>query len=140
MTTKLALDTTLADDALGDDHLSVKDRFLQKKRRVDKQRITLDGDVIEITIQALTPKDYDGLIAAHPKRRNKEEDELIGANSKTFPPALFAASVQDPKMDEDEWGQIWTSESWSPGELGHLLNIVMATTSRGFDIPFGARG
>ena len=141
MTAKIALDnTTLSEDALGADKVSLKDQFLKKKRRIDKQKITLDGNVVEVTIQALTQRHFDDLVAAHPKRRNKEEDDLIGANSKTFPPALFAASVINPEMTLEEWTDIWTSEEWSPGELGHLLNIVLGTTSRGFDVPFGGRG
>jgi hypothetical protein len=141
MTAKIALDnTTLSEDALGEDKVSLKDQFLKKKKRVDKQKITLDGNVVEVTVEALPQRQFDDLVAAHPKRRNKEEDDLIGANSKTFPPALFAASVKNPQMSHEEWTDVWTSEEWSPGELGHLLNIVLGTTSRGFDVPFGGRG
>lgn len=139
-TAKLHLDDSISEEATGPDTLSVKDKFLKKKRRVDHHKITLDGEQVEIVVEALTNREFDDLLAKHPKRRSKEEDDMIGANSKTFPPALFAKSVKDPDLTEEQWGDIWTSEEWSPGELGHLLNLVMNTTSRGFDVPFGGRG
>ena len=120
--------------------LSLRERFLKKKRRVDERKIFMDGEEVTVQVQALTQQELDDLYSAHPKRRNKPSDESLGANSETFPPALFRMSINDPKLSEDEWHVIWTSPDWSPGELGHLLDIVMNTTSRGFDPPFGVRG
>jgi hypothetical protein len=130
----------LADEAVENHSFDLRDKFLKKKRRVDERKVTMDGDEVTIQVQALTQKELDDIYAANPKRRNKDTDTTLGANSETFPPALFAASILDPKLNDDEWHDIWTSPDWSPGELGHLLDIVMNTTTRGFDPPFGGRG
>lgn len=120
--------------------VSLRDKFIKKKRRVEDRQLFMDGEETTIKVQALTQKQLDDLYASHPKRRNKDVDTSLGANSETFPPDLFATSILDPKLDAEEWHTIWTSPEWSPGELGHLLDIVMNVTSRGFDPPFGARG
>jgi hypothetical protein len=120
--------------------VSLRDKFIKKKKRVEERQLFMDGEETTIKVQALTQKQLDDLYAQHPKRRNKEVDNSLGANSENFPPSLFATAILDPKLDEEEWHTIWTSPEWSPGELGHLLDIVMNVTSRGFDPPFGARG
>ena len=131
---------SLAEEAVSNDRLDLRDKFIKKKRRVDERKVSMDGDEVTILVQALTQKELDDIYAANPKRRNKDTDTTLGANAETFPPALFAASILDPKLNDDEWLDIWTSPDWSPGELGHLLDIVMNTTTRGFDPPFGGRG
>lgn len=119
---------------------SSRDKFLKKKRRVDTKAITLNGEEVELVIEALPTPELNELQVGHPKRKNNTDDNALGLNSKTFPPALFARSVREPKLSEDEWADIWTSPDWSAGELGHLLDLVFGTSTKGFDIPFGGSG
>lgn len=135
MSTKIIDAPTVAEGAI---KASTRDKFLKKKRRVDKKTITLNGEVTEITITALPTPELTVLQVNHPMRRNNSDDKVLGLNAKTFPPALFAASVLDPKLTEDEWAEIWSSPDWSAGELGHLLDLVFGVSTKGFDVPFGA--
>jgi hypothetical protein len=141
----IKLNRSLTEDAVSPEvpevpQETLRDRFLKKKRRIEDREITMDGDQVQVKIQALTQQQLDDLYSHHQKRRNKDVDNALGANSETFPPALFSLSILDPKLSDDEWHDIWTSPDWSPGELGHLLDLVMNVTTRGFDPPFGGRG
>ena len=139
MTTALKLDAeTVSEKAVKAS--STRDRFLKKKKRVDKKTITLNGEETVIVIEALPTPLLNQLQVEHPARKNNNDDKALGLNSKTFPPALFAASVQDPKLSADEWQEIWTSPDWSAGELGHLLDLVFGVSTKGFDVPFGGGG
>lgn len=136
------LNRTISEEAVSpkEETASLRDRFMKKKRRVEERTITMDGEEVQVKIQALTQQQLDDLYSHHQKRRNKDVDNALGANSETFPPALFSLSILEPDLSEDEWHDIWTSPDWSPGELGHLLDLVMNVTTRGFDPPFGGRG
>jgi hypothetical protein len=137
---QVKLSKPISEDAVAPDTVSLRDKFIKKKRRVEERQVTMEGEELTIKIQALTQQQLDDLYAKHQKRRNKDVDAALGANSETFPPALFFLSIMEPNLNETEWHAIWTSQEWSPGELGHLLDLVMNVTTRGFDPPFGARG
>jgi hypothetical protein len=128
-----------SEESLADAAVSAKDAFLKKTRRIDRPKITLGDQTYTLEIHALTNKELNTLIDEHPARKNNDEDKPYGYNRTTLPPALFAMSVKDPQMTREEWEQVWISPEWSPGELSHLLDLVMSTSTRGFDVPFGAR-
>jgi hypothetical protein len=44
----------------------------------------------------------------------------------------------DPVLTVEEWQEIWTSESWSRGEIGDLYGEAVSLCTSGFNIPFNA--
>lgn len=129
----------LEDDSLSESAVSAKDVFKRKTSRIVTESIKVGDDEVEIKIKALPVKQFTRLQDDHPPRKNNGKDANLGFNQDSFPPALFAASLIEPRMTEEEWAEIWHSEQWSSGELANLLDLVWGTTNRGFDVPFGGR-
>ena len=107
--------------------------LLAKTRKSRKVKI---GDM-EVTIQAIGSKAYDDLVGEHPPAKGSKDDTW---NTSTFPPALIAASMADPVMTVEQAEELWTSESWSRGELGGLFSAIVKLNVEGIDVPFSEPG
>lgn len=82
---------------------------------------------------------YDDLVNAHPPTDEQQEiarkeggaDVDLSWNAETFPPALLAASIVEPKMTPEEIQEIWDSPDWGGNELLDLFNTALsAQTAR----------
>jgi len=138
-------DTSLSEDAVESKAVLTADekreRFMKKKRKVVTHTIDIGGEPTDIVIVGLGDKVLNKLQEEHPVRKNNTKDRVLGQNSETFPPALFTLSVSDPDLTEDEWSEIWNNnEEWSAGELGHLFDLVLGVSTRGFDVSFTESG
>jgi hypothetical protein len=98
------------------------------KERVKAARQAFAACFEPITLTALTPPEYEALLAEHPGKD--------GANwGKDFPRALFLACVQG-ELDRDEWAVFLDSEI-SAGERAQAFNTALAINIRmpDFDLP-----
>lgn len=126
--------------SLSEEATSGRDFLLRKTRRQITRTISLDEHPVEFKIQGLSSKEFQKVLEAHPPRKNEALDQGMGFNRATLPPALFALSVIEPKLDESEWDEVWSNENYSAGEHANLLDMVLDVSNRGFDVPFGGRG
>jgi hypothetical protein len=93
-----------------------------------------DGEM-QIQVQAISSKEYDDLLAAHPPTKTQKADGSA-YNTDTFPPALLAKSLCEPKITDEEATEIWNSEQWSRGELSELFYGCVEVNAKGLDVPF----
>jgi hypothetical protein len=107
--------------------------LLGKARRT--KEIKFDSNLM--LFQALGGDQYDELLDAHPPTKAQQADGMIW-NTTTFPAALVSACSVEPKIDEEMAKSLWTSTTWSRGELMGLFAEVMSLNSAGLDIPFTA--
>lgn len=126
--------------SLADQAVSSRDLFLRKTRRVETHRINFDGQEIEIRVCGLDTREFNKLVSNHLPRRGNSVDQARGFNADTFPPALLAGSIIEPKLSPDEWGDIFASPEWSLGEVAALVDLAWSASNRGFDVPFGGNG
>jgi len=112
--------------------------LLEKSRR--SKVIHLGGDAGPgITFQALGSKEYDDLIADNPPTAKQKKDDAAW-NPDTFAPALIAACSVEPKISDDDALSIWSSDSWSRGELMDLFVQVQQLNAEGLNVPFTGKG
>lgn len=113
----------------------------QNTKRVLKLYITDENgepQEIELTFTSIGSKAYDKLVAKHPPTA---EQRLEGStyNPDTFIPALISVCMTDPEMSDAQAKQLWTSESWSRGDLMAIFGAAMGVNNQGVDVPFSER-
>jgi hypothetical protein len=96
-----------------------------------------NAEIVELTVRvrARGQKAYDDLLAAHPPTK-KQKDQGDVYNVETFCPALLSECVVEPKISMEEATELWTSDTWSRGELSELFFACVDVNSKGLDIPF----
>lgn len=90
---------------------------------------------VRIRYQALPPKDFDDLVAAHPP---SPKDERKGAqwNPDTFPPALISAVSLSPKLTFEQATSLLLNENWAAGEVNALFRNALDVCQAGLNVPF----
>jgi hypothetical protein len=112
-----------------------------------KSRLTFklylgDGDdkfEMEMTVEALSMKDYDKLIAKYPPT-DEERARGMTYELDKFAPALIAACLVEPDMTLTQAKQLWTSENWSRGDVEGIFTKVLEINHRESTVPFTNRG
>ena len=94
--------------------------------------------VLKMKYQAISSKVYDDLVAEHPPT---VKEKAAGAvyNVTTLAPALIAAVSLVPKLSVTQATAIYSSGSWSGGEIGNLFMNAIRVCNSGLDVPFSAR-
>lgn len=88
---------------------------------------------------AISSTEFDELQAKYPP---KDSERLQGAtyDEERFIPALLAEVVTQPKLTKEQWGEIYKSPEWSPGEVATLYLAAMSVCQAGLDVSFSAGG
>ena len=96
-----------------------------------------DGEEQELTVKvrAIGQRAYDALLGEHPPTK-KQKDNGDSYNVETFCPALIALSLVEPTLTFDEASELWSSDTWSRGELSGLFFSCVEVNNKGLDIPF----
>lgn len=84
------------------------------------------------TFQVIGDRPWSDLLAAHPPRKGKEDEENF--NPETFPVALCASASVEPKMSEDQFGRLFNSLSST--QRNTIFNTAFAANTRGIEVPF----
>ena len=100
--------------------------------------------VVSFRFKGLPPHEYDGLVNDHqptPEQRKKAKaaGDVATFNEDTFPQALVAACLDDPKLSLDEVQALWKDENWNSAELQALFVAALQVNSsrRTVDLPKG---
>lgn len=114
-----------------------------KPRRVLTFPITTtdaEGDELVLTVKykALSSKEYDDLVAAHPPSAKEKQAGAV-YNVDGFAPALISAVSSEPKLTLEQATEIYKSPDWSGGEVGTLFFNAQRVCNSGLDVPFNAR-
>ena len=123
--------------------LATVDDLLLKPARTQKLAISVPDEkgaggirTIELTLTSISANEYDELLAEHPPTKEQKEQDGAGYNADTFAPAIIAAVVSEPKLTVEQATEIWTSKTWSRGELRDLFIGCVNLCSKGLDVPF----
>jgi len=84
------------------------------------------------TFRSIGDKAWSDLLAAHPARKGKEEEENWDAT--TFPTALLAASAVEPAMTLEQAGQLM--DGLTLNQRNTLFGASMSANVREVSIPF----
>lgn len=120
------------------------DMLVKKPKRSTKVEITLpDGDGGQVKaamrFEALSSAEYDELLAAHPPKPADRERGAIW-NSKTFPAALVAKCMVEPKLSYEQVLELSVSPQWSSGEFSEFFIAANRLCMEGLNVPFSERG
>lgn len=118
---------------------SLRDKILSKKSTVRPVKVVINGEDEEFLVKALPERMVRELRISHPPISAEDKKANSPWNTETFPPAFMAVAIQEPKLSEAEWGEIWNSDEWSLGEVRDLWDSVWQITGDGFDVPFGGQ-
>lgn len=99
-----------------------------------------DGEevILQMTYKALTNREYDDLVEQYPPTP-KEKNLGAQYNILTFSPALVAAVSFEPRLNLEQAKEIFSSDTWSGGELATLFINAQRVCNSGLDVPFIAR-
>lgn len=123
----------------------------QEALRQVEVRLTDEEAVASFTFRSIGRAAYDALVDRFPataEQRQKAKAQgildaggVLGWNPETFPPALVAACLVEPKLSEDEVAAVWASEDWNQAELQTLLGAAIEVngTRRVVDLKKGLR-
>ena len=98
-----------------------------------------DAFEVEMTVEALSMKDYDKLLAKYPPTEEEQRKGLTYELEK-FAPAVISACMIDPDLSLAEAKKIWTSENWSRGDVEGIFSKVLRVNHRESTVPFNGRG
>jgi hypothetical protein len=98
--------------------------------------------VVTLTFRSIGHVAYDELVRAHPPVADQvAEAKAAGGdlnyNALTFPPALVAASLEEPKMTAAEVAELWESPDWNLAELSALFQAAIEVNSRRVTLDLG---
>lgn len=120
------------------------DTLMSKPKRVVVQKVSVpdaqgNPHQVKVKFEAITSGAYDDLVAAHPPSR---EDKERGGNwnSKTFPPALVAKTIVQPKLTYEQAYELSVAPNWASGEFMDLFLAANKATMAGFEVPFSDNG
>ena len=94
------------------------------------------GDVVvAVKFRSIGRHAYDDLIRQHPptdeqQAEAKEAGVELNFNTETFPPALVAVSLEEPKMPVEDVVAMWNNANWNAAELTALFNAAVEVNSR----------
>lgn len=93
-----------------------------------QQRMVDEEAVVQFTFRSIGRAAYDALVDANPatpaqraKFKAQGITEGINWNEETFPPALVAACLVEPKLSEAEVQALWRDPNWNQAELSALV-------------------
>ena len=101
-----------------------------RKPRTETVPIVIDTDDGEIevgmVVQGITARAYDDLLMAHqPTEEHLEAMPGLNWHPESFPVALVAASLIDPKMTEAEIRDLWADPGWNKGDSTALFAAAL---------------
>jgi len=90
-----------------------------------------------MTFRGIGRARYDALQERHPptaeqQLKTKQQlgtDDKLAWNPDTFPPALIAACLVEPKLTEEEVQRLWISDEWNQAELATLITTALEVNS-----------
>lgn len=131
----------------------------KKKPRSEAVTVTLDQESSPTTVvmrfQAIGSKRWETLLADHPptdaqQREHLAEQEKVGIplqarrrlqwNVDTFPPALIAACIVEPKLTVAQAEELWESEAWNAGELDAIFSAAVRVNTTASSVQLGPAG
>lgn len=99
--------------------------------------------VVAVRFRSIGRHAWDDLIRTHaPTEEQVAEAKAAGMaelnfNSETFPPAVVAASLDEPKLSADEVAALWESPEWNQAELGILFAAALEVNNSRHTLDLG---
>ena len=119
------------------DKKSMLDLLRGKPRKSRELVVSIGDETVTMKFAAISAIQLDKLRSAHPPTKEQRANGA-GVNTRTFAPALVAATLVEPAMTEDEARELWDSDFWSSGELDQLFETASSVCLEGMDIPRNA--
>jgi hypothetical protein len=109
-------------------------------RQMETLRDEMEASTIVFTVRALTRKQFQGLKAAHPGRRDQkgdivEDDRDQDVNTQTFWEPLIRACTVEPELDESQWRRL-LDDVLSDQQYEALATAALVVCRGTVDIPF----
>lgn len=97
----------------------------------------VDASYEILVVRSIPAADMEQLMAEHPPtEEDLKKDPTATFNKVTFYPALLAASIDGPETAED-WVEMITSGSLSPGEVSTLISTTLEINDRSPSVSLG---
>jgi hypothetical protein len=94
-----------------------------------------DDVVVTLRFRSIGRHAYDDLIRQHPPTPDQQDEAkeaggTLNFNPETFPPAVVAACLEEPRLSVDEVTEMWESAEWNQAELAELFSAAVDVNSR----------
>lgn len=146
---ELCLDGALADEVEALEAAIAKARQVAKEanslsaggdiqplqEQLDKLRDRAKDTTVRFVVRAVGRKRMTELLAAHPPRKDKAKDTLIGANEDTLSEALIREGLVEPELSGEQLRAL-VDEHLSEGQYKELANAAYFANRRSVSVPF----
>lgn len=122
-------------------------RTYEGDKRIERELEDLEAQLLEakdrareqtivFKFRSLGRQAYEDLVQEHPATKKQVDDakkEGLGGqgfNVETFPIALIAACIIEPKLNEDDVKGMWNSDEWNSAELSLLWECALGVNSQ----------
>ncbi len=92
----------------------------------DNLLAAIEDQVVTFKFNGVGRKRYEKLVMAHAptKAQLEKEGNDLAWNTDTFPVALVALSLAEPKLTQEEVQDLWDDDNWGTGETTELLQAA----------------
>lgn len=108
-----------------------------------RARAVEEDAVVAVRFRSIGRVAWDDLIRAHPPtdeqtaEAKKEGTDGLNFNPDTFPPAVVAASVDEPKLTAEQVAAMWDSPDWNQAELTVLFTAALEVNNSRHTLDLG---
>lgn len=111
----------------------------RKPRRTAEITVSISGDEYVGAIQALSPAEYDALVAQYPPtKEQRDKGEVLDEDR--FALALIAACFTQPELSLEQVTTLRENGAWATGEIRELYRRCLEINHAGVSIPFTGAG
>lgn len=108
-----------------------------------RARAVEEDAVVSVRFRSIGRHAWDDLIRQHPPTDAQVAEAKaagmgeLNFNSDSFPPAVVAASLDEPRMTVDEVAELWDSPDWNQAELGVLFAAALEVNNSRHTLDLG---
>lgn len=108
-----------------------------------RARAVEEEAVVTVRFRSIGRHAWDDLIREHPPTDAQVAEAKtagmgdLNFNSETFPPAVVAASLDEPRLSAEEVADLWDSPDWNQAELGMLFAAALEVNNSRHTLDLG---
>lgn len=119
---------------LGDTRLTGNAEARKIAEQIESLRAEMQDSTIEFVLQALPRRAFQKFYADHPPRDSNADDKAMGYNTETFHDDLVRASIVEPVLSDEQWGQL--ADNMTAAQWHEFVTASQTLNMERVSIPF----
>lgn len=103
--------------------------------RIEELEQRMLADSVRFRVRGVGRRAWTKLLAEHPPREGNDSDRGLGVNMETFFDAIVRASVIEPQLTDEQWGEL-LDDALTDAQFQALADAAWAVNRGSVDVPF----